>query len=236
MPRGVKAKNDLVADTRRLEAPLKADAAAVVAELDEVLAMWESMEGDEAFGTLPEMNELVCVMASAAQRLAPQVPSYREMTQRALQPDRESTKIDLLAGVLRALRSDYSAGRLQTVRELIHGDLFADFLEMAEHLLSEAYKDAAAVIGGSALEAHLQQLAGKHGIPTERDGGKRKKASRLNDELKAVAAYGAADHKSVTAWLDVRNDAAHGEYDEYGAEQVKLLIAGVRDFMVRKPA
>src|SRR5438046_1720378 len=59
-----------------------------------------------------------------------------------------------LVGVLDSLRADVPLGYLQTQRELLHGELFADFLEMAQHLLDEGYKDAAAVIAGSALEAH----------------------------------------------------------------------------------
>jgi hypothetical protein len=38
-----------------------------------------------------------------------------------------------LAGVLRALRTDYEAGRLQAFAERVRSDLFSDFLEMAEH-------------------------------------------------------------------------------------------------------
>lgn len=44
------------------------------------------------------------------------------------------------------------------------------------------------------------------------------------------------EQKSVTAWLDLRNKAAHGEYSEYNENQVKQLIIGVRDFIVRNPA
>jgi hypothetical protein len=38
-----------------------------------------------------------------------------------------------LAGILQALRSDFESGYLQSVIELLHADLFADFLEMATY-------------------------------------------------------------------------------------------------------
>jgi hypothetical protein len=63
-----------------------------------------------------------------------------------------------LQGVLRALRADYEAGRLQSFQELVHADLFSDFLEMAEYFLQEGYKDPAAVIAGGVLEQHLRKL------------------------------------------------------------------------------
>ena len=39
--------------------------------------------------------------------------------------------------------------------------------------------------------------------------------------------------KQITAWLDLRNNAAHGKYSEYTQEQVSLLLQGVMDFIIR---
>jgi hypothetical protein len=39
--------------------------------------------------------------------------------------------------VARALRNSYEQGYLRTVEELIHADLFADFLERADELVSK---------------------------------------------------------------------------------------------------
>jgi hypothetical protein len=54
-------------------------------------------------------------------------------------------------GILGALRTDYEAGNLQSVIELVHADIFADFFDMADYLLQQGYKDPAAVIVGSML-------------------------------------------------------------------------------------
>jgi hypothetical protein len=121
------------------------------------------------------------------------------------------------------------------VTELIHADIFADFVEMAEYLLSEGYKDPAAVIIGSTLEEHLRQVCVKHGIAIDA-AGKPKKADQLNADLSGQTVYSKLDQKSITAWFDLRNKAAHGKYTEYSKEQVTLLIQGVRDFMARIPA
>ena len=134
---------------------------------------------------------------------------------------------------------DIKAGYLKSLEELIHADVFADFLEMAQHLANEGYKDAAAVVAGSSLEAHLRQLCQKSGIACEATSGGTtvpKKADRLNSELTAATVYSKLDQKNVTAWLDLRNKAAHGQYAEYGVQQVSLQIAGIRDFITRNPA
>ena len=139
-------------------------------------------------------------------------------------------------GMLQALRDDYESGYLQSVVELVHADLFADFLDMADHLIQQGYKDPAAVVAGSVLEEHLRKLCDKHGIDVLKADGTPKKADALNSELAGAGAYSKLDQKSVTAWLDLRNKAAHGKYGEYTQEQVTLMIQGVQDFASRYPA
>jgi len=130
-------------------------------------------------------------------------------------------------------------GYLENAEELIHGEVFDDFVEMADHLLTEGYKDAAAVIVGSALEAHLRNLCVRNQVPTlvgTKQGDRPKKADQMNNDLASCDAYGKLDQKNVTAWLDLRNKAAHGEYDEYNKEQVQLMLMGARGFIGRYPA
>lgn len=153
--------------------------------------------------------------------------------------DEEGNKlfeIDRLCGRLEALRADYDAGQIQTMQELVHGNLFADFLEMAEHLLENNYKDAAAVIIGSTLEEHLRKLCVKNGIPTVRADGKSKLMNDLNQELRAQNVYGANENKMVTAWAGIRNSAAHGKYAEFTLADVTHMLGGVKLFLSKYPA
>jgi hypothetical protein len=140
-----------------------------------------------------------------------------------------------IAGIVRQLKQDFGDGYLSSARELLHAETFADFLEMADHLLSEGYKDAAAVIAGSSLEVHLRNLADKHNLTVELNG-KAKKADQVNSDLASASAYSKLDQKNVTAWLDLRNKAAHGHYGDYTSTQVSHLVSQIRDFMVRIPA
>lgn len=106
---------------------------------------------------------------------------------------------------------------------------------MADELHAKKYKDPAAVIAGSVLEEHLRKLASVNGVTIE-TGGKPKKADTINADLAKVPAYNKLVQKQVTAWLGLRNDVAHGNYDQYDHAQVAALIRDVRDFMVRLPA
>ncbi len=140
-----------------------------------------------------------------------------------------------LVGLLSALRRDYELGYLESIEELIHANTFSDFIEMATHLLKNGYKDPAAVIAGSTLEQHLRELCNKHNIAIE-NNGKPKKSDGLNSELVANSVYSKLDQKSVTSWLGLRNDAAHGNYNNYTKEQVQLMIDSIRDFLARHSA
>lgn len=141
-------------------------------------------------------------------------------------------------GLLLAVREEIDLGWYTDTRALIAADVFGDILEMAEYLLSEGYKDAAAVLIGGTLEGHLRGLAQRNRIQVvaERDGRLRpRKSESLNQELMKAGVYGLGDQKQVTAWLNLRNDAAHGHYDKYTQEQVDLMRQGVADLMIRVP-
>ena len=141
-------------------------------------------------------------------------------------------------GILCAAREEMAGGWLNTAKGLVSAEIFADFLEMSQHLLDEGYKDPAAVVAGSVLEEHLRQLCQKNGIAIEVDQRGRqipKKADALNSDLAKVTVYNKLDLKNVTAGLDLRNKAAHGKYQEYTKDQVALMLQGILDFMVRVP-
>ena len=151
----------------------------------------------------------------------------------------EQLKAARLVGIVSSLRADLTAGYLRTIEELIHGEMFGDFLDMAQHLLDSGYKDPAAVVAGSALESHLRQLAKRVGLSLEASGRKGiqpKKADQINTELAKAGAYSVLDQKNVTAWMGLRNKAAHGRYSEYQKEQVALMVNAIRDFITRHPA
>lgn len=212
------------------------DAAIVVAELDDLLAQWEQLRRSTRHSDCSdkphESVTLVTLMAAAIDRYAPPGSVYRQHG--PILPAHIS--LEALPGIVHALRKDYDAGRMRTLSELVHADVFGDFLEMAQHLVEEGYKNPSAVLAGGVLEEHLRKLAVKNGIPVQDTNGRPKKASVLNAELKKASVYTTGDEKNVTAWLDLRNNAAHGHYTLYTSERVELLIASIRHFVTVFPA
>lgn len=139
-------------------------------------------------------------------------------------------------GILQAVRDELAGGWLRTARGLVAAELFGDFLEMAQYLLAEGYKDSAAVLVGGVLEEHLRQLCSSHGIPvTGQKAGADvpRRADALNADLARAGVYNVLDQKNVTAWLDLRNKAAHSHYAAYTADQVRMAHSGVLEFVAR---
>ncbi|MDQ3539160.1 MAG: hypothetical protein M3440_00590, partial [Chloroflexota bacterium] len=89
------------------------------------------------------------------------------------------------------------------------------------------------------LEERLRQLCRKNDIATELqtpNGPKSKKAEAMNTDLAQARVYDKLNQKNVTAWLDLRNKAAHGHYTQYDTAQVEQLLRAVSDFTARFPA
>jgi hypothetical protein len=214
----------------------------VVTQIDTVLREYERVRSSSNYNDCSDYPEedltaLVTSMCACIKRFEPLNSYYIDSMAVILGVAKANNylAVNRIAGVLKALRSAYDNGYLTTINELIHADIFTDFIEMADYLLSEGYKDPAAVIIGSVLEEHLRQLSIKNGA-TVTNAGKPKKADQLNNDLAGKAVYSKLDQKSITSWLDLRNKAAHGKYNEYSKEQVKLLLDGVQNFMTRVPA
>ena len=58
-----------------------------------------------------------------------------------------------------------------------------------------------------------------------------KKVSVLNDELKTNGCFIQTIWRQNQAWLDIGNDAAHGNFDNYNLNQVKTFYQGLVNFL-----
>ncbi len=188
-----------------------------------------------------DVSRVLTSARTSIHRVAGRDSPYTQQCEDILNRERifDGERLVSLGGVVEALAQGVEAGHLLSVEELIHGSLFADFLEMGVHLIEGGYKDAAAVVVGITLECHLRQLCEKNGIETQvvtDKDSRAKKAEQMNADLAKARAHSKLDQKSVTSWLDIRNNAAHGRYTKYTLEQVSLMAAGVRDYITRHPA
>ena len=208
---------------------------AVIAEYESALSESRHTDGSDVLSQT-HVTDLATRCISAIERIVGcHSPYYRQVEGIRAQNTHSWDRLASLVGVTKALLSDIQNDYLISFEELLHADVFGDFLEMAAHLIERDYKDAAAVLIGSTLEVHINKLCDKYGVIT-RSGQKTKKADTLNADLVKAGAYTKLDQKNVTAWLGLRNDAAHGNYNAYSMDQVRLFVGSIQDFITRHPA
>lgn len=132
-----------------------------------------------------------------------------------------------LIPILNAAYDDLKNGFLITFKQIVQAEVFDSELEQAKSLLESGYKNAAAVIAGVVLETAIKELCLNNGIDIER-----KRLTQLNDDLAKGNVYNKLQQKQITALADIRNNAAHGNYDEFTKEDVEKMISDIERFLL----
>lgn len=215
----------------------------LISQIDRALTMYGNMRAQTGYDDLSgprysssERHEILNILIGTIERVTPKPSSYWSQYQTIKKFRSGGVELQDLAevvGILRALQRDLSEDLVGEFEELIHAEVFGNFLEMAEYLLESGYKDPAAVMVGGVLEEHLRKLAIKNSIPVIGASGSPKKADTLNTEMMVAGIFSKLEQKNIIAWLDLRNKAAHGHYGEYIKEQVEAMLQGVRSFISR---
>ncbi len=130
-------------------------------------------------------------------------------------------------GVIKAAKNDYETDTLFELQDLITANLFEDFLEQAEILIAAKYYQPAAVIVGAILEDGLRKMCHKNNITLP----ERPKLDWMNSELVKKGEYNKLVQKNITAYADLRNNAAHGKWDEFTKDDVDDFLQWTRRFM-----
>ncbi len=136
-------------------------------------------------------------------------------------------EVEMGIGILQAVKEDISEGYLTDIKTLISAEIFSDFLEMAEHLLENGYKDPAASLCGAVLENGLRKIATKKGIKVK----SKDDLNSLNDKCANGKVYNRLMQKKIKVWIEIRNKADHGQFNEYSEKDVREMLKGVRDFL-----
>ncbi len=58
-----------------------------------------------------------------------------------------------------------------------------------------------------------------------------RKFARLIDDLKKAGAFNEIKAKQLRGWADIRNHAAHGEFDQFSSTDVRQMIDGMTTFL-----
>lgn len=141
--------------------------------------------------------------------------------------DTNTRIISRLIPILKAAYDDFKNGFLTSFKQIVQADVFDSELEQARSLLNSGYKNSAAVIAGVVLETAIKELCLNNEIELEK-----KKLTRLNEDLAKAGVYNPLQQKLITAMADIRNNAAHGNYDQFTEENVHRMIEDIERFLL----
>jgi hypothetical protein len=140
--------------------------------------------------------------------------------------------------MLRGIKDDFDKGFLDDLSMCIEAEIATDYMGQAEHLLAEGHRGRfdhvpAAVLAGAVLEKALHTLCGQQQppIPLKGPKGEFKSLAPLISDLKKAGAFNEAKAKQLRAWADLRNLAAHGEFNQFKRGDVEHMIAGINGFL-----
>src|SRR5262245_47638134 len=122
---------------------------------------------NRTFVNLADLSEFCARGVAVVYRITNFYSAYRQLVWPFCNDSQiyeDNSAISRMIGILRSLRADIEAGFVNSLGELVRGELFSDFLEMADYLVKEGYKDAAAIMGGGVLETHIHQLCIRNDI------------------------------------------------------------------------
>ena len=150
----------------------------------------------------------------------------------------EKPRVEYCLGILEAFRDDFDKGFLDNLVLKVEAELASDYMGQAEGLLKEGQSGKfdhvpAAVLAGAVLEKGLRTLCGQQqpAVATVTPKGDPKTLNPLIDDLKKAGVFNELRAKQLRAWADIRNKAAHGEFDEFQKSDVEQMIEGITNFL-----
>jgi len=139
---------------------------------------------------------------------------------------------------LKALKEDFEKGFLCDLLLQVESEIAGNYMGQAENLLKEGQTGKfdhvpAAVLSGAVLEKALRAFCDKQEPPilTRKQNGEPKSLNPLVDDLKKAGVFNEAKAKQLRAWADIRNHAAHGEFDQFTRKDIEQMIKGIKNFL-----
>jgi len=125
-------------------------------------------------------------------------------------------ELELMTGA----KEEIEKGFLYKIEHLMSIDLFDSVIEQAEYLLKNGFKDVAAVLGRVVIENRLKDIAKREKVTFS----EKTKLSKLDESLWKKNVYAKNIWRVTQGYIDLGNDAAHGDFDKYDDKTVGNML------------
>jgi hypothetical protein len=150
----------------------------------------------------------------------------------------ETSRWDAMSGVFTSALEQLRDGRVEGFIDTVRAEAEDEVLEQAEGLLRDGLLAASAVLAGGALEVHLRRLCAKNSLTLPPGHGSIEKYNAAIAQARnaGLTIYEKPDQSLVTAWGQLRNEAAHDPAQFNAARKrtdVQQMVDGSRFFISR---
>lgn len=138
-------------------------------------------------------------------------------------------EIHALQGVFQSAKEDFEGGYVFNVDLQISGEVFGDFVVLAQQSLTEGHKDVAAVLASAALEDALKRYANAAGLNIDNQS-----MVEVINALKSEGLVSGAQKSLLDAMPKIRNSAMHANWEKISGPDVSSVIGFVEQFLLTK--
>jgi len=190
--------------------------------------LFEGIDNSEFFRLQTNSLSLLQLLSNRQSHIPKLIDDVRRLS---------ASEVDRLYGMVLGLKSDYEDGMLESLTHMVEAEITSDYLDQAEQLLAQTKKASldhipAAVLTGAILEDNIRRLCQRQNPAIPIKAGKNfKKLNTMIDDLKKAGVYNELKAKQLRAWADIRNAAAHGQFEQFNNNDVEQMLAGVRQFL-----
>lgn len=137
-------------------------------------------------------------------------------------------EVNTLYHLFDSAKEDFEGGYVFNVELRVSGEVFGDFVVLAQRSLDEGHKDVAAVLACAALEDALKRFAAIKGI--DPDG---KTMTEVVNALKSGGHVAGAQKTLLDRMPTIRNYALHANWDKISEPDVGSVIGFVEQFLLK---
>lgn len=199
--------------------------------LQKLIARWQNLLDPQSFTNI-KYYELYERSKTILNQICPDDQAFID---RLDSPSSEN--IERIIGKLRAAQLDLNDGIL-SLEQQIQAQISIDLMKQAEALLGEDESAnlnhvPSAVLAGAVLEHFLRTLCNRQSpaISLNLDNGNFKTLATLVNDLEKAELYNSVEKKQLKVWVEIRNFAAHGQFDQFNYDQVVKMIEGIKSFI-----
>jgi hypothetical protein len=179
--------------------------------------------------------EIHGILARAREFLRVHVGNNSEFYNSAFFLDEKNPNGKVLANILRNFQEYIKDGFSKEFTPLQEAQInvVSDFLDQARLLVNDrkVHPAAACMIIGATLEEFLRNWVERKSLKL---GSRKPGISFYAEVLLSEGLLTKLDHKDILAWAGLRNEAAHGKWEELkDRERAKIMLEGVNLFLRR---